>query len=265
MILAAQIGTENGVEWWQVVASLALVAVAVGLSVWRDVGVERSILWATLRAAIQLVAVGVLLGGIFESSLADAWAWLWVGAMVGIAAYVTGGRVAWLKPLRWIALVAIGLATGAALLLVFALRVFPLEPVTIVVTAGITIGNTLPGTVLGARQLDDYLRDRGGEIEALHALGFYQRGSSRFMVPQVAGTALIPQIERTKVVGLIALPGAMTGLLLAGVDPIDAVLVQLIIMYVILGSVAVSVLAVVTLGSRLAFTDDMRLRQLTAG
>lgn len=265
MIAALQLGTDQGVEWWQAVASLALIAVAVGLSLWRRVGVERSILVASGRAAIQLLAVGVLLGFIFESSVAEVWAWLWVGAMVVIAAFVTGNRVAWLRPLRWIALIAIGLATGAALLLVFALRVFPLEPVTIVVTAGITIGNTLPGTVLGARQLDDYLRTSSGEIEGLLALGFDRTGATRFLVPQVARTALIPQIERTKVVGLIALPGAMTGLLLAGVDPIDAVLVQLIIMYVILGSVAVSVLAVVTLGSRLVFTDDLRLRQLTAG
>ena len=56
-----------------------------------------------------------------------------------------------------------------------------------------------------------------------------------------ARTALIPQIERTKVVGLIALPGAMTGLLLAGVDPIDAVLIQAAVMFLVLGSVATTV------------------------
>ena len=60
-----------------------------------------------------------------------------------------------------------------------------------------------------------------------------------------ARTASIPQTERTKVVGLIALPGAMTGLLLAGVDPIDAVLIQAAVMFLVLGSVATTV-AVVT-------------------
>ena len=59
----------------------------------------------------------------------------------------------------------------------------------------------------------------------------------RFLAPQISLTALSTQIERTKVVGLIALPGVMTGLLLAGAKPLDAVLVQLIVMYMILGSV----------------------------
>jgi putative ABC transport system permease protein len=75
-------------------------------------------------------------------------------------------------------------------------------------------------------------------------------------------TALIPQIENTKALGLVFLPGAMTGLLLAGVDAADAVAVQLAIMYLILGSVAVSV-TVVGLGlTRQMFTPDHRLRRV---
>jgi putative ABC transport system permease protein len=72
-------------------------------------------------------------------------------------------------------------------------------------------------------------------------------------------TAMIPQIESTKAVGLVFLPGAMTGLILAGVSPVDAVQVQLAIMYLILGSVATSV-TVVALGlARRLFTEDSRL------
>jgi len=81
-------------------------------------------------------------------------------------------------------------------------------------------------------------------------------------VREAMRTALLPQIESTKVVGLIALPGAMTGLILAGVEPRDAVLVQLAIMYLILGSVATSV-TVIGLGlSRRLFTPDHRLVRL---
>lgn len=76
---------------------------------------------------------------------------------------------------------------------------------------------------------------------------------------QALRTALIPQIERTKAVGIVILPGAMTGLILAGVDPTDAVLIQLAVMYLILGSVATSV-TIVGLGvRRRLFTDDHRL------
>ena len=73
---------------------------------------------------------------------------------------------------------------------------------------------------------------------------------------------MLPQIESTKAVGLVFLPGAMTGLILAGVDPLDAVLVQAAIMYLILGAVATTSL-IVGLGSvRHLFTPDHRLTRL---
>jgi putative ABC transport system permease protein len=72
-------------------------------------------------------------------------------------------------------------------------------------------------------------------------------------------TALTPQIETTKIVGIIALPGSMTGLILAGVNPFDAVRVQAAVMYLILGSVAATT-TVVALGiRRRVFTPDHRL------
>ena len=83
--------------------------------------------------------------------------------------------------------------------------------------------------------------------------------ASRPYVAQALRTALIPQIERTKVLGIVMLPGAMTGLILAGVDPMDAVLIQLAVMYLILGSVATAV-TIVGLGvRRQLFTADHRL------
>ena len=72
----------------------------------------------------------------------------------------------------------------------------------------------------------------------------------------------MPQIESTKAVGIVFLPGAMVGLLLAGVSPMDAVQVQLVVMYLILGSVAVTT-SVVTMGlRRTLFTPDHQLRPI---
>ena len=71
--------------------------------------------------------------------------------------------------------------------------------------------------------------------------------------------ALVPQIERTNIVGLIALPGAMTGLLLAGVAPLDAVLIQLVVMYLVLGAVSTAVVITVVAGLRGLFLDGFTL------
>lgn len=250
-------------DWVAAAGSLSLVAMAVALSLWRGLGIERSLVWAAGRAAIQLVAVGLLFRIIFSSAHAPLWAWLWVAGMVVTAGYVISRRSPSVPNIGSVGLVAVAFSVAISLALVFGFGVFDLEPVTIVVIAGITIGNTLPSAVLGATQMSSFLRDHTGQVEALLALGMDGKQVSRFVVPRVARTALIPQIERTKVVGLVALPGAMTGLLLAGVDPFDAVLVQLVIMYLILGAVALSVLVVVITLTARSLTPDLRLADWT--
>ena len=222
-------------------------------------GVERSILWAALRAGVQLLAVGFLLRLIFESSGAWLWSVVWVVAMVVIAAETVRQRASVIPGIRSVAFLAIGAASGVALALVFVPDIIDIEPVMLVVIAGITIGNTMPGTVLAVHRLQQYVVEHRLELEGLLAVGFDVRGATRFLVTDVARTALIPQIERTKVAGLVALPGAMTGLLLAGIDPLDAVLVQIVVMYVVLGSVATAVSIVTSVGARRCFTQDARL------
>lgn len=247
------------VEPWEAVASLVLVGAALVCSWYYRLGVAGSLIWSSARAAVQLLAVGLVLAAVVESD-SLWWAWLWVGAMIGIAAATVQRRVREIR-LVWVAAVlAIAAATAVVLAVIFGLGVLDLEPIPLIVVAGITIGNTLPATVQAVVAMLGILRDRRGEVEALLALGFDGGGAMRFMVRDVTRAALIPQIERTKVVGLVALPGAMTGLLLAGSDPVDAVLAQLVIMYLVLGSVATSV-AVVTAGTaRRALTPDLRLR-----
>jgi len=243
--------------------SLSLVLVAVALSRWQRMGIERSILWASLRAAVQLIAVGFVLAFVLGSSF-DWWlAAVWIVAMVLISANVVQRRAKRVGGLFWPAMAAIGGSTVISLLLIFVPDIIKPAPVSLVVMAGITIGNTMPGTVLGVRMTAESVIDRRGEVEGLLALGFDGPGATRFIAAQAARNALLPQIERTKVVGLIALPGALTGLLLAGVEPLPAVLTQLVVMFLVLGSVATSVVIVTTIVARRALTPDLRLAEWT--
>jgi putative ABC transport system permease protein len=247
------------IGWIEVVVSLTLVVVAMGLSLWKHLGAERSILWACLRAAVQLLAVGLIFRLIFDSSSAMAWAALWVLVMTAVSVETVRRRVSDIPHIRLSALVAIGGALVVSLGILFGFGVFDLEPVTVVVIAGITLGNTMPSAVLATDTAARTFSEHPERIEGLLALGMSPDAVSRFITPEAVRHALIPQIERTKVVGLIALPGAMTGMLLAGADAIDAVLVQLVIMYLILGAVAIAVVAVVTAVAMRAFTVDARL------
>lgn len=249
------------IGWPDVLVSTVLILVAVVLSLRTGLGAERSILWSAFRAAVQLLVVGLLFRLIFESASAMTWAWVWVVGMVIVSVEVVKRRAPRIPMVRAGAYAALAGALAVCLGIVFGLDVFDLEPVTFVVVAGITLGNTMPSAVLAMDVAAKAFTDNPGRIEGALALGMDSVAVNRIIAPEAVRAALIPQIERTKVVGLIALPGAMTGMLLAGADAFSAVLVQLVIMYLILGAVAMAVVTVVALVGVRAFTADGRLEE----
>ena len=115
---------------------------------------------------------------------------------------------------------------------------------------------------VAAQRLVEATGDRRADIEARLALGLTSADAARPTVRGVLRTAILPQVETTRGLGLIFLPGAMTGLILAGVDPLDAVLTQAALMYLITGATVVTATATALLGRRRLFTEDHRLRPL---
>ncbi len=247
------------IGWVGLGISASLVAVAVVLSLWRQLGLERSIAWSAVRALAQLLLVGVVLDLLLRPGVSSAWAWLWVALMLVIAAATVARRAPGVTGLFGLSLAAFATSAVLTLGVLFGFGVFTVNVRTIVPLAGLMIGNSMAATVLVARRLVDEVRDKRDEIEARLALGQPAEEAARPYVRNALRTALTPQIETTKVVGLIALPGAMTGLILAGVDPFNAVRVQAAVMYLVLGSVAATT-TVVGLGvRRQMFTRDHRL------
>lgn len=249
----------SDIGWVGLAASLVLVAVAVGVSVAYRLGLARSLLWASARALVQLLAVGGALVFVLDPDRPLAWAWLWVATMLVVAADTVRRRTPEMERMFPLALGAFGAAAAVALLVLFGLGVFPLEARTLIPMAGIMLGNSMTATVLVGRRVVEDLRDKRDEVEARLALGLAAPDAARPYLRAAMRTALIPQVETTRTVGLVALPGAMTGLLLAGVDPLDAVRIQAAVMFLVLGSVATAV-AVVGLGAqRRCFSPDHRL------
>jgi len=253
---------EGGVGFGGVGASLVLVALAVLVSVRQGLGFERTILWAATRAFVQLLAVGSALTIVLDDDAPVALAEAWVVAMVVVAGVTVRHRASHVPGVLWAALAAVGFAELVAQLVLFGLDIFPFDPIAVVPLAGMVIGNSLTATSSAARRTVIELTDHRLEVEARLALGQPWQQASRPYVREALRTALTAQIESTKAVGLIALPGAMTGLILAGVEPVDAVLVQVVVMYLILGAAALAT-AVVGVGvTRRLFTPDHRLVRL---
>ena len=218
--------------------------------------------WAAARALVQLLLVGVALTVVIDPDRPLALSWLWIAAMLVFCADVARRRAPEVPGVFTLGLVAFTATAAIALGVVFGLGVFPLEGRTLVPIAGLAIGNSMNAAVVVARRLVEDLRDRRLEVEARLALGLPSRRAAGPFARAALRTALIPQIETTKAVGIVFLPGAMTGLILAGVAPLDAVLVQAVVMYLVLGASACAATVVAMGLVRRLFTADHRLVRL---
>lgn len=266
-LLASTVPTDEAVAigWEGVAISLGLVVVAVAVSWRRQLELERPLAEATLRAMAQLVAVGYGLRVLFDPSVSIWWSVGWVGFMVAFAAWTIDRRAGRVDGLVGLAALATGAAAVVTLGTVFALGIFPFEARYLVPLAGMMIGNPLQSGVLSVRRTVDELAEQRAGVEARVALGQPWQQAARPFLRRALRDALTPQVETTRAVGLVFLPGAMTGLILGGVDPLDAVLIQAAIMFLILGGVAITSLVLVAGTARRLFTDDDRLRRLARG
>ncbi|MEM9520053.1 MAG: iron export ABC transporter permease subunit FetB [Actinomycetota bacterium] len=252
------------IGWLGLALSTILVVITMLLSVWRRLGLSREIVVACARAAVQLTLVGLALGLVIDDDDPLILSWIWLLGMVAFAAQSTQNRIGDRLQIRNLAAAAYFISTAVSVAVLFGLDVFPLQGRALVPLAGMMIGNALGAVVLVTKRLVAEVDEHADEIEARLALGLDSREAFAPHARRALQQALIPQIERTKSVGIVFLPGAMVGLVLAGIDAQDAVLVQAAVMFLVLGSVAITS-TVMTLGiSRALFTPDHRLRESPA-
>jgi putative ABC transport system permease protein len=244
----------------EVGASLALVAIAIAVSLWRRTELEGEIAVAVVRSAVQLIAIGYVIQAIFdEDSLALVVAL--IGVMVLFGAYTARSRARRVPDAFVPLLIALTVAAVATLGLVVALGVFEPEPRYLVPVGGMVVGNAMTAAAVALNRLGDEVADRARTIEATLALGATSTQAAMPAVRRSLRSGTIALIDSTKTTGLIFFPGTMVGMLLAGADPTDAVRLQLILLWVLLGSVSLAALIATGLAYRNFFTSAHQLRE----
>jgi putative ABC transport system permease protein len=245
-------------SWGGVAVSLLLVAVAAAVAYRQRLHVTRELIVASIRAGVQLVAVGAVLLVVFQhTGLRGAFGW--VTMMVIIAGQVAGRRGAGLPHARRAATAGIAVGTIITLGVLVALGVISTESRVVVPVGGMIVSGAMQAAGIALRRLHEDAQQARPAIEARLCLGLpahqaflpHQRSALR--------TALLPSIDSTKVVGLISLPGAMTGLILAGVDPLTAIRYQIVVMYMLLAATALAALTTARLTERALFDHAHRL------
>ena len=249
---------------WQLALALLLVVAVLAISVAQRLGFERDLAIGAVRTIVQLYLVGLILAAVFAAAT-----WYWVVlilvVMTAVATHAAVSRLG--RPLPgayWIAATALTVSTTATLAYVIGavVQVRPWwEPQYIIPIAGMILGNSMTSAALAGDRLQSDLRARRDEVEARLALGFSGRDALQPLVRAALRAAMIPTVNAMMTVGVVQLPGMMTGQILAGSSPLLAIRYQIVVVFMQAAATAIGSLLFVRLAAGRYLTAAHQLRR----
>jgi UDP-glucose/iron transport system permease protein len=243
----------------------SLIVVDAALSLLLRLRLHRQIVWAAVRMVIQLVAIGYVLRFVFSLNNPA------VTLLLVVVMILVAGREVAARPERrfkghanlaiGIGSVALATLITAVLALTTAIRPQPwFDPQYAIPLTGIILGNVLNAASLSLDSLLETVRRERAGIEAQLALGTSYRQAVAPLVRDAIRRGLLPIINQMSAAGIVTLPGIMTGQILAGLDPLEAVKYQILLMFLLAGGSGLSAVATAYLAAWRLTDDRQRLR-----
>ncbi len=245
-------------SWLALSLSLGFVGLAAIVSRYQELGLEKELAIAVVRTLIQLTIAGYVLAYVFASQHL-IFMGLMLALMMGVAAQNAAKRGKGIPGALRIVLLGIVISEALTLALLLLFGIIPGTPQYVIPLSGMIIGNSMVASGVTLNRLSSEFTLRSGEVELALSLGANPKRASLSVVKASVKAGMIPTIDSMKTVGLVQLPGMMTGQILAGADPIQAVRYQILVMFMISGATAISSLLVVLQGYRTYFTSAAQL------
>lgn len=250
-------------HFWQMAAAYLFVMLLILLVKARGIPREREILLASVRMTLQLIATGYLLVLIFENphpaiTLLTLLV-MQTFAIVNIYQRIKSPLSAALKQVIALSMI---LGTGISLFffILVVIRLAPwYHPQYFIPLGGMIIGNSMTGIALGAGKLVDGVQQQRHMVEGALMLGATPATAVRSLSNSAFDAAILPTINSMLGMGIVFLPGMMTGQILSGISPVTAIEYQIAIMLGITGSVTLTVFLLVYFGSRSFFNQHQQL------
>ncbi len=247
-------------------ALAALLVIASAALAWAlRLGISRSLLIAGTRMVIQLLLVGLVLKTVFDRAEL-AWIALIAGVMLMVAGYEVTARQK--RPMA--GLWSMGIGVGAMFISAFTVTVLSLTvilgpspwytPQYAIPLLGMLLGNTMTGVALSLDRLTQTLWERRGIVEARLMLGHPWSEAIIDIRRDCMRAGMIPTLNAMAAAGIVSLPGMMTGQILAGTPPVEAVKYQILIMCLIMGATTAGTALAVQLACRRLVDSRERLR-----
>lgn len=239
--------------------AVILVVIALAINLKEKIGLERDMIIGVIRAVIQLTVVGYVLTYIIKVNRI----WL-TGLMVAIiifnAALNANKRANGIPHAFAISLLAIATATLITILLLVVAGAVRFTPSQIVPISGMIASNAMVAIGLAYRSMNTSFHDqRQGVLERL-ALGANLKQASKHIVQMAIRTGMAPTIDSAKTVGIVSLPGMMSGLIFAGVDPTKAIMYQIMVTFMLLAATSIGSVIACYLAYPRYYNSDMQLR-----
>lgn len=248
---------------WQIAAAYIFVIILLFIVKIKGIPREKEILISSIRMTLQLILTGYILLYIFDNSH-PLYTILIIVMMEVFAIYNVFKRVKLDLSMNIKKIIALSMASGTILsVLYFILVVINLspwyEPRYFIPLTGMLIGNSMTGISLGVSRLVDGIHKEKHLIESALMLGATPKMATKEIVDKAFDSAILPTINSMVGMGIVFLPGMMTGQILSGASPITAIEYQIAIMLGILGSVSLTSAIFVQLGYKTFFNEDSQL------
>lgn len=248
---------------WQMVAAYVFVLILLAIVRVKGIKRENEIILSTFRMTIQLILTGYILIYLFDNP-SPIYTIAVIIAMEAFSIYNIIKRMKQKLSREIKKVIAIAMVFGTSISLFFfilvVVRVAPwYDPRYFIPIAGMLIGNSMTGISLGVNRLVDGMYTQRSLVEGALMLGATPKMASKSIVDNAFDSAILPTINSMVGMGIVFLPGMMTGQILSGTSPVTAIEYQIAIMLGILGSVALTVILFVQLGYKTFFNKDAQL------
>lgn len=247
----------------QLAFSALLILISGGVAAFFRLGLLKSLVWGTVRCVVQLSLVGYALAWIFSVDRPEL-VMLIIAIMCLVAASTATRRTPNVQDFP-VMIAFVSLAASTYLIMVIVAGVIvsaePWYTARIVIPiSGMILGNAVNGIALSIDRLYAEVRSRREEVEALLCLGATPWEAVRDCVQEAIRSGMTPAINSIMVVGIVSIPGMMTGQILGGADPVLAARYQIVVMLMITAASALGSMLLVGLSFRRLYTPDEALK-----
>lgn len=223
--------------------AFAFMMIPLIISYKQHLALEKDIFWSSLRGFLQLLLMGYAITFIFSIESRYVLSGI-ILIMILIASSNASARGKWLSSSFTIAFLSILIAVISSLSLWLIFDIVSFKAQYILTMSGMIIGNSLVVTGISFERIYHEFQQTKELIMAKLALGASPRQASQELIEKTIKAAMIPTIDTFKTIGLVHMPGLMTGMIIAGASPVEAVKYQIIIMFSLMSSSALSSITV---------------------